>query len=137
MQFDCVQPASGLLLNIVWKMGDEKSIAQWPAGLDALIAAPQHHKLLFENESVRVLDANIPAGEITALHTHRFPASLYIISWSDFVRYDEQGNILLDSRKLDKTFLPETALWTEPLPPHALENVGENDLHIISVEIKR
>jgi len=137
MQFDCMQPASGLLLNIVWKMSDEKSIAQWPAGLDALIAAPQHHKLLFENESVRVLDANIPAGEITALHTHRFPASLYIISWSDFVRYDEQGNILLDSRKLDKTFLPETALWTEPLPPHALENVGENDLHIISVEIKR
>jgi len=118
-------------------MNDEKSIAQWPPGLDALIAAPQHHKLLFENESVRVLDANIPAGEITALHTHRFPASLYIISWSDFVRYDEQGNVLLDSRKLDKTFLPETALWTEPLPPHALKNVGENDLHIISVEIKR
>src|SRR5213595_1589895 len=99
MQFDCVQPASGLLLNIVWKMSDEKSIAQWPAGLDALIAAPQHHKLLFENESVRVLDANIPAGEITALHTHRFPASLYIISWSDFVRYDAEGNVLLDSRK--------------------------------------
>ena len=45
---------------------------QWPAGLDAMIAAPQHHKILFENEKVRVLDANIPAGEITALHTHSF-----------------------------------------------------------------
>jgi len=109
---------------------------QWPAELDAMIAAPQHHKILFENEKVRVLDANIPAGEITALHTHQFPASLYIISWSDFVRYDADGNVLLDSRKLDKAFLPATALWSDPLPLHALKNVGENDLHVISVEIK-
>ena len=34
---------------------------QSPDDLDALIAAPQHHKLLFENEFVRVLDAKIPA----------------------------------------------------------------------------
>jgi len=28
--------------------------------LNALIAAPQHHRLLFENTYVRVLDTNIP-----------------------------------------------------------------------------
>jgi hypothetical protein len=32
----------------------------WPAGLDALSAAPQHHALLFENEAVRVLDTSVP-----------------------------------------------------------------------------
>ena len=26
---------------------------QWPVEVDALIAAPQHHKLVFENETVR------------------------------------------------------------------------------------
>jgi len=31
--------------------------------LDALVAAPQHHKLLFENESLRVLDTRIGPGE--------------------------------------------------------------------------
>ena len=108
----------------------------WPEELDALQAAPQHHKLLFENETVRVLDTFIPPGEITALHTHQWPASLYIISWSDFIRYDADGNILLDSKILPKTFLPSTALWTEPLGPHALKNNGDEDLHIISVEIK-
>ena len=104
--------------------------------LDALIAAPQHHKLLFENEFVRVLDANIPAGEITNLHTHKYAASLYFISWSDFIRYDAEGNVLLDSRSLEKTPLPGTAMWSGALPAHALKNIGANDLHVICVETK-
>src|SRR5476651_1524676 len=109
---------------------------QWPDELDALIAAPKHHQLLFENESVRVLDANIPPGEMTAVHTHSFAASHIVISWSDFVRYDAAGNILLDSRDMGKTILPHLALWSGPLGPHALKNVGADCLHIISVEIK-
>ncbi len=108
----------------------------WPDELDALIASPQHHKLLFENDSVRVLDANIPPGEITAVHTHSLAASHLVISWSDFIRYDAEGIVLLDSRSIGKTIAQHTALWSEPLGPHALKNVGTNDLHIISVEIK-
>jgi len=115
----------------------EETITQHTNDLDALIAAPQHHKLLFENESVRVLDANIPAAEMTNIHTHRYPASLYVISWSDFIRYDADGNVLLDSRSLEKTPLPGSAMWSAPLSAHALKNVGGNDLHVISVEMKK
>ena len=118
-------------------MNEEKKSQQFPDEPDALIAAPQHHKLLFENEFVRVLDANIPAGEKTNVHTHRYPASLYIISWSDFIRYDAHGNVLLDSRTLEKTPSAGTAIWSGPLPLHSLMNVGENDLHVISMEIKK
>lgn len=117
-------------------MSEEKNIQQYSEQFDALIAAPQHHKLLFENEFVRVLDANIPAGEITNVHTHRYPASLYFISWSDFIRYDAEGNVLLDSRALDKIPLNGSAIWSAPLPAHALKNIGDKDLHVISVEIK-
>ncbi|MDO3624674.1 hypothetical protein [Mucilaginibacter sp. BT774] len=109
---------------------------QWPPELDALIAAPEHHKLLFENERVRVIDANIPAGQMTAVHTHRFAASHIVVSWSDFIRYDAGGNVLLDSRSLGKSVSTHTALWSEPLGPHALKNVGGQELHIISVELK-
>ena len=121
---------------ILKKIMQSNITEQWAEELDALIAAPQHHKLLFENEFVRVLDANIPAGEITNVHTHRYPASLYFISWSDFIRYDADGNVLLDSRSLEKIPLPCSAMWSESIPAHALRNVGENDLHVISVEIK-
>jgi isopentenyldiphosphate isomerase len=109
----------------------------WPGELDALIAAPKHHKLLLENEFVRVLDTSIPPGEKTEVHTHQFPASLFILCWSDFIRYDHHGNILLDSRTLEKTPSPQSALWSGPLTPHSLENVGTQDLHVISVEIKK
>jgi hypothetical protein len=70
----------------------------WPDDLDALHAAPGHHTLLFENESVRVLDTHVLAGQTVPLHTHRWPAALYILSWSHFVRRDGEGAILVDSR---------------------------------------
>ena|SRR5882672_7862966 len=87
-------------------MSEEKNTTQWPAELDALIAAPQHHKLLFENEMVRVLDTYIAPGEKTNVHTHQYPASLYILSWSDFIRYDSDGNVMVDSRTLRRNLAP-------------------------------
>ena len=110
---------------------------EWPDELDALKAAPLYHKLLFENDLVRVIDAFIPAGETTEVHTHRWPASLYVISWSTFIRYDADGNEIFNSRNMSATIQPGTALWSEPLAPHALKNTGTDALHIISVEIKK
>ncbi|MBF6591358.1 MAG: hypothetical protein IVW57_12645 [Ktedonobacterales bacterium] len=108
----------------------------WPAALDALVAAPAHHTLLFENDRVRVLDTCIAPGDRTPVHTHRWPGALYILSWSPFVRYDAQGVVLLDSRTVPALATPPPVVWFAPLPPHALENVGTTDLRVISVEVK-
>jgi hypothetical protein len=103
--------------------------------LDALIAAPQHHALLFENEAVRVLDTRVPAGETVPLHSHPWPSVLYILGWSDFVRRDAEGMIVVDSRRIP--VVPAgTALWIAPLPAHTLENIGSSELRAISVELK-
>ena len=108
----------------------------WPPELDALAAAPVNHKLLFENDSVRVLDTSIVAGQTTPLHTHRWAAALYFLSWSDFVRRDEHGQTLVDSRKITP-IMPGCALWTPPLAAHTLENVGTGELRVIAVEMKQ
>ena len=84
---------------------------------------------------MRVLDTCIAPGESTPLHTHRWPASLYILSVSDFVRRDEFGAVIVDSRSIPP-ILPGSALWSAPLGPHTLENVGSNDLRVIAVELK-
>lgn len=107
----------------------------WDPALDALVAAPAQHRVILENARVRVLDTCIPPGERTPVHTHRWPAAHYIISWSDFVRRDESGAVLLDTRIAGAPRSPE-ALWGDPLRPHSLENVGETPLHIISTELK-
>lgn len=103
--------------------------------LDALVAAPRHHRLLFENESVRVLDTKIAPGETVPPHTHRWPSALYILSWSDFVRRDRDGNILVDSRTKGNSFEGK-ALWSPPLALRTLENVGDKEFRAISVEVK-
>jgi predicted metal-dependent enzyme (double-stranded beta helix superfamily) len=108
---------------------------EWLEEHDALRAAPKHHALLFENEKVRVLDTNISPGQTVPLHTHRWRGVHYILSFSNFVRRDAGGKVLVDSRNSGK--LPEgIALWSEALSLHTLENVGERDLHVISNEVK-
>jgi mannose-6-phosphate isomerase-like protein (cupin superfamily) len=122
---------------VVKTTGEEavRNSETWPPELDALAAAPGNHTVLFENDSVRVLDTSIAAGQKTPLHTHRWPAALYILSWSDFVRRDEQGQIVLDSRQMTP-LAPGTAIWTPALAAHTLENLGTNELRVIAVEMK-
>jgi hypothetical protein len=107
----------------------------WPEALDALRAASEHHTLLFENEQVRVLDTRVAPGQTVPLHTHRWAAVLYILSWSDFVRRDEKGAIMVDSRGAG-TNIEGLAVWSGALGPHTLENVGDRELRAIAVEQK-
>jgi len=104
--------------------------------LDAMSVALGHHDLLLENESVRVLDTRLDPGERTPIHTHQWPAVLYIQSWSDFIRYDADGNVLLDSRTMSSAPAVGSALWAAPLQPHFVRNVGEHALHIVAIELK-
>lgn len=108
----------------------------FPPELDALIAAPGAHTLLLENARVRVLDTRIAPGARTPVHTHAWPAVHHVVSWSAFVRRDDRGVVLLDTRSAGMEAAPGTVLWGEPLAPHSLENVGGRLLHIVSIEMK-
>jgi hypothetical protein len=113
---------------------DIESPKSWPEFLDALTAAPRHHTLIFQNERVRVLQTLIPPGETTAVHTHRWPSVIHTVSASDFIRRDGNGNILGDTRTA-QAMRPEF-VFSEPLPPHSIENVGNSDIRLILVELK-
>ena len=108
----------------------------WPKELDAMIAARDHHELLLENEHVRVLDSLVKPGEATSVHTHEWPSVQYIIGISDFVRRDDEGNVLFDSRESKQRLAAGEAFWSGPLQPHSVLNVGNEDIRVISVELK-
>jgi hypothetical protein len=109
---------------------------KWPASLDALVAAPDSHRLLFENDAVRVLETRIAPGQTTQLHTHRWPGILYVLSFGHFVRRDAEGRVLVDTRDGGPLPQPGAAIWTDSLPPHTLENVDASEVHVIGVEVK-
>jgi len=109
----------------------------FPKDLDAMTAAADNHALLLENDQVRVLDSWVKPGASTPVHTHEWPSVLYVIGFSDFVRYDANGEVLFDSRDNEKRPMSGEAFWSGPLEPHFVTNVGESDIRIISVEIKQ
>lgn len=115
---------------------DESSEWPWPDELDAMVAAPDYHTVLFEDDDVRVLDARASAGDTVPIHTHRWAGVLYILSASDFVRRDPAGAVLVDTRSTHSTPRVGSASWGAPLPPHSLENVGQRELRTITVEMK-
>lgn len=108
----------------------------WPDSMDALVAAPAFHERLLENERVRVLHTLIPSGAIVPLHTHRCAGVAYLLSWSDFIRRDQHGNVLLDSRRTGSPPRIPAVQWLDPLPPHTVENVGQSEISIVIVELK-
>ena len=108
----------------------------WPETLDAVIAAPENHKILLENDRVRVLQVTIKPHEKEPLHGHRWPSVLYITQAGDFRDLDGQGKVLFDSRTAPPIKYPVTQ-WMEPQAPHAVENLSDKPVHLIRVELKR
>ena len=65
----------------------------WPLAMDAVVAAPESHKVLFENDDARVLEVIIPPGEREPEHTHRMP-SIMIVDRPAMIQY-YQGSALI------------------------------------------
>jgi hypothetical protein len=108
--------------------------AEWPKEQDAVIAAPKNHKVMLENEKVRVLDVTLVPGEVEAVHSHRWPSVLYILEAGDFIDRDGDGKLILDTRTLPKPLSLAMTMWKEPEAPHAVENLSKTvTLHLVRV----
>lgn len=56
------------------EVADVSDPSAWDPKLDAVIAAPKHHKVLFENERVRVLEVALEPNDEEPVHHHRWPS---------------------------------------------------------------
>lgn len=105
----------------------------WTPENDALVAAPQNHKLLFENEEVRVVEVSIQPGVREPLHAHRYPSVIYYVSAAHLKEYSPGAAPVDHSHKKDGgvIFLPIG-------PPHQMENLETSKpLKAIRVELKK
>lgn len=107
-----------------------------PVELDGPIADPEHHRVLFENDQVRVVQTTILAGDTTPVHTHLTPHLIAFSSGSQFVRRDPEGAILVDTRTHGADYVIPPYAWVEGVGPHTIENVGPDDIFATSVERK-
>lgn len=101
--------------------------AGFPDGYDAVQAAPNSHRVLFENAFVRVLEVTVPAGTKEPMHHHRWP-SLFL-TWDAGGRtahqryYRPDGSIHdMPSKERPVTTGAWRVTWMEPEPMHSIEN---------------
>jgi beta-alanine degradation protein BauB len=95
--------------------------------LDPVTTNPQHYRVVFENDQVRVLDYTDRPGDRTTPHAH--PDSV-MYTLSAFRRRLRQGDVSRD--------VAMTAGGTHWLPAqtHFGENTGDTDTHVLFVELK-
>ena len=96
--------------------------------LDAVRAAPDTHKIAFENAIVRVLDVRVPPGSIEKRHRHPHGLSVYFTDWMVKVTVDGRAPEVHERKS-------GTFAWNEAIT-HTIENVGKTEGHVLRIELK-
>jgi hypothetical protein len=103
----------------------------WKPELEATVAAPENHKILFENDEVRVLEVTVEPGRSERLHVHRYASVIYLESSPHLIEHLQDGT----SRDLGAR--PKGAFWLPIAQGHYMENVDTFPLHAIRFELKK
>lgn len=121
---------------------DASDRMNWDPSLDAVIAAPKHHKVLFENDAIRVLDVTLEPDEEEPLHHHRWP-SVFVFDQVSPPIHDiaPDGTVLPPNRDV----LKAVQAWNgkgclvvqmAPQPVGRVLNASGKRLHGVRVEMK-
>ena len=122
----------GALALFAWHFyayGQDKS--QFPDGYDTVQAAPDTHKVIFENEFVRVLEVSVPPpGTTIPMHHHRWPG--FFLDWdtggaTPHIRYHRADGTVADHPSNEEpTHAGAWSVhWMKPEPMHAIEVVDK------------
>src|SRR5881275_174662 len=96
---------------------------------DPAVVNTKSIKVKFENDRVRVLEAELPPGVKEQVHSH--PAYVIYVLAGGKVR-----NYAADETITEAELKTGDVLYREPLT-HAAENIGTTTLHMILVEMKQ
>ena len=96
--------------------------------LDPVTTNPDHYKVVFENDRVRVLEYTDRPGDRTTPHEH--PDSV-MHTLSAFRRRLSSGD---QQREVD---MPAGLTGWLPAQQHSGENIGDTDSHVLFVELKQ
>jgi hypothetical protein len=126
-------PASLLVLTLIppvllvgYLRADGQAKSGFPDGYDAVQAAPETHKVIFENAFVRVLEVKIPPpGTTIPMHHHRWPS--FFLDWdtggiSPHIRYHRGDGKIVDQPSTDEPIHAGawSVHWMNPEPMHSI-----------------
>ena len=95
---------------------------------DAVTVAPDHYKVVEENDRVRILEFRGNLGDKTAMHSH--PAVVAIALSVAEVRFTVPGG-----QAMEISLNPGQAMYMDAAD-HATEILSSSEAHVILVELK-
>jgi hypothetical protein len=108
----------------------------WDPALDGVLAAPENHTVIYEDDAIRVISVSIAAGTNEKPHHHRLPAVFVV---DRLVRLRDFNGATGEEIPLPipKDVESPITLKFLPQPLHYVENVDTQPFHATRIEFKR
>jgi hypothetical protein len=103
--------------------------------MDALLAAPASHRVLLDNDRIRVLDVVIEPRTREPEHTRR-AASVMIVDEPARIRYYAGRALQFESPEHAGAMPAVRVSWMEPEGPDSVENIDERRYHALRIELR-
>lgn len=116
--------------------------ASWDPELDAVKAAPRNHRVIYENENLRVLEVTLEPGEEEPVHHHRWPSVFVFDSIKPPVTdISPEGERLPPSRDVIRALQEwdgrgSLVVHMAPQPAGRVLNESDQTVHGIRIEMK-
>ncbi len=95
---------------------------------DAVKVDPEHYKVEFENEKVRVLRINYEPGEESVMHSHPEGVAIFMTDSKGKMKMKDGNDFVMDENA-------GKVMWTD-YSVHQPSNQGESAFEVIQVELK-
>jgi quercetin dioxygenase-like cupin family protein len=120
---------AGTLLGSLLTAGASAVHSEASPVQDPVRQSPQYYTVLLENDEVRVLEYRLGPGQKEPMHSH---TSGVVYTLSD----GRLRTTLADGTTTESALKAREAIWRTPVT-HALENIGNTDVHALALELKR
>ena len=112
----------------------------WDPSLDAVAVSPANHRVIFEDDDIRILAIVLNPRDPEPLHHHRWPSVFVIHQMAPIRDFDAAGReqsppqCILDAVAEGQFPL---VIRMPPQPLHSVENVGDQPIQGTRIEFKR
>ena len=115
----------------------EATRGTWSSELLPLAAAPDQHRLLLDNDRVRVFEVVSRPGDVAPAHVHQWPSVFITVSPARLVFRDSAGTVVLEQPGLTPGETLPRVQWFEPsASPRSVQNADSVELRAYRVELK-
>jgi len=96
---------------------------------DIVQISPDVHRVVFENETIRMLEVSVKPGTKVPMHTN--PQNINYILQGGTLRLISPDGSVVDLQVAEQQVIPA------PVGRHAVENIGQTEVRTLCIELKR